>query len=446
MEAKEIKALKKKIRRDGWLNTLSGMGKKNRDKRTATTFENTVYLTDEELCDIFIGDGMGNKIISCVANEMTRKWIELQGDKEDANQVMEILNLLRTETQINTGIKYQRSFGGSLIVIGTNDGQEYIEELKLDNIKAIDYLKVYDSTMVDIQMSVFESDLNSPRYGMVEVYAIRNPLLDLAINIKGGANLDTHILVHHSRVLEFFGIPMPTRAKGKDSKARYWGMPILQTIYEQLKDTNSIFSNVSTIVYELIISVFNFVDLDDMLAEGNEDDLINRMEIINTTKSIINAVLLGEGDTFERNAANIGGVADIIDRFMILLAAVSNIPVTILWGRSPAGENATGESDMRNYYDMIQSKQKNDLKFPLQKLVNIISAFLKIAEPPTIKFNPLVQMTEKEIAEINKLEADTYKVKADGDKVYLDYGILEAEEVITLRGFDNIEEDTEDLE
>lgn len=45
-----------------------------------------------------------------------------------------------------------------------------------------------------------------------------------------------------------------------------------------------------------------------------------------------------------------------------MLSALTNIPQTILFGRSPAGMNATGESDFENYYNFIERIQKQDVK------------------------------------------------------------------------------------
>jgi uncharacterized protein len=41
--------------------------------------------------------------------------------------------------------------------------------------------------------------------------------------------------------------------------------------------------------------------------------------------------------------------------FRKIVSGAADIPVTRLLGQSPAGMNATGTSDMKNYHDRIQS-------------------------------------------------------------------------------------------
>ena len=55
-----------------------------------------------------------------------------------------------------------------------------------------------------------------------------------------------------------------------------------------------------------------------------------------------------------------------------LLSAVTCIPQTILFGRSPAGENATGESDLENYYNFVEGIQKRMLKKNIRTLIKAI--------------------------------------------------------------------------
>jgi len=40
---------------------------------------------------------------------------------------------------------------------------------------------------------------------------------------------------------------------------------------------------------------------------------------------------------------------------MQLASGAADIPMTRLLGQSPAGMNATGDGDMRNYYDRIEA-------------------------------------------------------------------------------------------
>jgi hypothetical protein len=94
--------------------------------------------------------------------------------------------------------------------------------------------------------------------------------------------------------------------------------------------------------------------------------------------------------------------------------------------------NATGESDMRNYYDSVRSLQSTDLKPILLYFLRVISEWQKIPEP-YIKFLPLQTMNEKEQADLKKQEADTEASEANTYKTYVDMGVLEPYEVRFLK-------------
>jgi phage-related protein (TIGR01555 family) len=90
--------------------------------------------------------------------------------------------------------------------------------------------------------------------------------------------------------------------------------------------------------------------------------------------------------------------------------------------------DATGESDIRLYYDRIHADQENELRAPLTRLIELL--FLTAdgptrgREPPTwtFEFTKLWQLNEKEHAELRKVQAET-------DVAYLEQGVLDPEEV-----------------
>ena len=75
-------------------------------------------------------------------------------------------------------------------------------------------------------------------------------------------------------------------------------------------------------------------------------DLYNTIQGMNAMMNNNSIQILGENDSFETHQYTFGGIADTYDRFMMDVAGAAETPVTKLFGRSPAGMNATGESDM----------------------------------------------------------------------------------------------------
>ena len=83
----------------------------------------------------------------------------------------------------------------------------------------------------------------------------------------------------------------------------------------------------------------------------------------------------------------------------------------ILLEISPSGFQATGEFDMRNFYDSIAVKQSNVFDQPMKKLIDILCLVNRIDNPGLIwKWNSLYKLSEREQAEVNRIKAETSSV------------------------------------
>ena len=406
---------------DGWTNVLAGLGFRM-DKSARTQFQNWRLILDPELHQMYMGDGLVTRIIDCVAEDMTREWIDLEGELEDEEQekkdletVSDVLEELDTEVAFNTALKWKRLYGGALIVMGIIDGKTPDQPVDFARVRGMSGLRVVDRVDVHIWNSIFDTDVMSPTFGQPLVY-------DVIFHI-GVTRVEQ--FVHASRCIPLFGKRVPQNlAYLMNMEHRYWGLSEVQFVYEKLRDFGSVTGSVVNIIMEFLIGKYTLTGLADMIAEGNEQSAITRMEIISMCKSVINGVLLGEGETFERDAATVTGIPEIIDRFMMIISGVVGIPVTRLFGRSAAGMDATGDNDMKQYYDRIRSNQKTELKPALRKLIEMICAWKKIKTSPQVKFNKLEQMTEKEEADIKKAEADTEFLKAQTAEKYITNQVL----------------------
>jgi phage-related protein (TIGR01555 family) len=113
-------------------------------------------------------------------------------------------------------------------------------------------------------------------------------------------------------------------------------------------------------------------------------------------------------------ATSFAGLPEMMDRSMMRVAAAAEMPLTLLFGRSPAGMNATGESDIRGWYDTVADAQTDELKPNLERLLKLIMLAQdsptrgKVPERWAVEFHPLWQPTELEAATVLKLKADTH--------------------------------------
>ena len=90
------------------------------------------------------------------------------------------------------------------------------------------------------------------------------------------------------------------------------------------------------------------------------------------------------------------------------LSGAADIPLTRLFGQSPAGLNSSGESDIKTYYDGILRRQESQLREPLTTLLDIVYRNVYgVPMPPEVSFSfvPLWQLTEQDRASIAAQDA-----------------------------------------
>jgi phage-related protein (TIGR01555 family) len=382
-------------RSDGWSNVMAGIGRKNADKTTHTHFQEDIPLTDQELSQIYMGDGLAKRIIDLKPKDATRQWITIPGDPNE--KILKELKRLDAQSMFTKALSYARLYRGSIIVIVEKGAIDLAKPLQ-KNPKAIQSLKVYSAARIETDLGDLIDNPQSLYFDDYEYFTV---------NLRSGVPLT----VHRSRCLVFHGEEAPDYGQ-IDTKYLYWGLPILKTLYNEVKDWGATKKAIANLILEFNVGKYTLSNLAQMLSSNDDSAvelIMQRLEVINMSKSMARSVLLGENESYERDSASVGGLADLLDRIMIDIAALAGYPVTKLWGRSPGGMNATGESDEANYYDDVSSYQEVTIQPPLQMLCNMIGNYLSVTDSE-LEFNPLKQLNEKDQAEVDNKNANSHNL------------------------------------
>jgi phage-related protein (TIGR01555 family) len=393
-------------RGDGWNNLLDGRGGST-DKRTQTKYAQRAVIDDNQLAGLYRENGLAKRIIELPADDMTRNWFKITGDTEDA--VLQKLQVLGAQMHTQSGIKWSRGFGAALMVMGIDDGGEWAEPVNEDAIKAVNFLMVFDRRECQVVQESISKDFNDKKIGQPQLYRITP--------VMGGSS----ITVHESRVIRFDGALLAHREMIANA---WWHDAILQAAYESLRQMGGVFDSTEFIVEDFIQTIVKIDNLFSLMASGKEDLIKQRLQLLDQSRHTKNMLLLDKNEEYDKKTASVSGLDELLDRFMMILSAASGIPVTLLMGRSPAGQNATGESDVRFYYDSIKADQVNDLSPRLERLIRYIYKSDGFTEPKTwsIKWNPVREMSDKERSEL-------YKLNADADVLYIMHQVLTPDEV-----------------
>jgi hypothetical protein len=412
---------------DSWSNALTGLNLKQ-DKSQYTKYGSAYILDDGTLAEMYVGDGLASRIVDIIADDMTREWVSLEGPHAD--KILKDMAALDAEEKFNTAIRWQRLFGGAIMIIGAMDSRTPDQPLDEKNIKGIEYLRVLDRTAVEIVSSEFDMNPMHSTFGQIIRYHLRFKVNTEIVEMK----------IHHTRVIPFMNDPIPNKLSDYFTQdTRYWGMSSIQRIYEGVRDLGGVSQSIVNILYEFMLGTYKFEGLAELLASTPDKDgksgaslLAERLNAINTSKSVLNGIVLDKEEDYSRQFATLAGLPEIMDRFMLNLSGSTSIPVTRLFGRSPAGLNATGENDLRNYYDLIEANQRNRLLPAIQRIVSFIQLWRKYKGEVEVTFNSLYQMTEKEIVEVTKIEAINFCKNGirDPAEVSREYGYEPPEDVI----------------
>lgn len=397
------------IRTDGYKNAVLGHGLKNKDPSANFGFEPGPILTDQMLSNLFIGNSIARKIISLPADEAVKNWITIDDDPD--SKPMQILDTMGAESCFADALRWGRLYGGSVILMLANDGGTLEDPLRENNVKEVESIRVYDKTQVFWNDAVLYEDPRNKLYGEPEYYEI-SPI--------GGMPFT----VHESRLLKFKGDPLPDYYR-----LRYqgWGLPSLQGLWNELLHNGHAHSLAILIMERMSQGVLKLDGLLETLEiEGGDKLVKDRLELIDMARSILNTIAIDSKDEFELKTMSLAQIPELLDRFGLAVSAASNIPFTLLFGRSPAGMNATGEADLENYYNMVKQMQKRQLKPQLSRLIRLIS---DSKEALKLTFAPLWLPSEKEQAETDKMKAEAKEKEAATANIYVGMGALDPSEV-----------------
>ena len=108
------------------------------------------------------------------------------------------------------------------------------------------------------------------------------------------------------------------------------------------------------------------------------------------------------------------GIRELIAEYQIAVSAECGIPVAILFGRSAAGMNATGEADFDAYYDYLETLQRTKLTPALERITALVLAQAGMQDIGDwfIQWKPLKSPTEKQQADLDKARAEARAIQA----------------------------------
>lgn len=341
------------------------------------------------------------RIIDTIPNDMLKNWITVtsQLEPELIDRYKRELRKTQLIQKIKKGLKWGRLYGGAIgIMLVRGQGDNLSLPLDLRRMVPGDFagLLIFDRWNGVNPSGELVSDIRDPEYGLPKYYSVTDPA-------NGGL-----VKIHHSRCLRFTGNDLPY---WEELAEQYWGASVIESVFDELKKRDNVSWNIAQLTFMANLRVLKMSDLGQLLAMGDQHsqaELYRTIAAQNELMSNMGMQIMDAADSLETHQYTFSGLSEVYEQFIMDIAGAAEYPVTRLFGRSPSGLNATGESDMQNYYEMIAAKQESDLRPALNKLLPVVfmSTLGVVPDDLDFEFDPVEEPNDEERTDLAKSGTD----------------------------------------
>jgi uncharacterized protein len=404
-----------------WVNPTTGVGGPQ-DKSAGFTYVGGLdaLYSPYIFTEMYEQEPYIAKIVDMLVNEAMRRGFKVETDVEDPKskeRIQDHFDRLKVKTRFTEGCKWGRLHGGAATLIGSADTQQWMP-LK----PGAQILHLTNFERDELNPARYYDDPLSDKFGEPSHYR-------LSPSSSGGSSR-SGMLVHESRLIRWYGV-LTTRTKQTMNQG--WGSSVLLRCIKAISQYQGALASALASLANANQDVFKVKDLAKMIKAGQSDLLREKLRVLDEFRSAVRAIAVdADGEDFVRSSLALTGVSDIIEMAMLNLSAASESPITRLFGRAPAGLNATGESDERMFQANAQVQQTDVFNPALTYLTRLIfrdpSGPTSGIEPSTwsIQWPSLWEPTALEAAQIDLANMQT-------DSGNIDKGIYKASDAAKAR-------------
>lgn len=373
------------LKSDSWKALFGGSfgGRGDKGRTDKLRLVPNAVLDDDTLNTAYRDLWLVRRLVESRADEVLRcGWGVPETEKLD--------NFKRLNTATHPEGAFQRAChmadlkGGAGLFVGYKNqaGQDLLQPPPSGGEVA--FLEVFDK--FQLQGMGREREVDSPEYDQPQVWQVIGPRR-------------TGLMFHTSRLVKFPGATKGTDL-GTTERDRDWGYSQLQARWDDVVRYGVFWQAIGHLMQLSSVGVLKLHGLIELLATKRRADAEARIDLLNETLSIARMLLLDakQGEEYHREAVSFTDMPALLQELQLATAGAFHMPVTKLFGRAPAGMNATGESDVRNWYDECQSYGQSTIHPRLERLLSITEG-----RAIEVKFKPLWQPTETEQATVRNL-------------------------------------------
>lgn len=377
---------------DAFSNPLFRLGYGSQSPLEATEYPLTRMTDNYALLNSLYRDNwVVQNVVGLMVDDMLREWYRIKGtvSPESLDALEKAERKTRIRERLNEGLRWGRLYGGAAGLILIKGQEDLSKPLDLDMVfpgsfQGLYILDRWQGVTPNMEV-VFEGGDPVP-----ESYSITD------------ARGYTVVNVHHSRLIRFTGRDLPYLERVAEM---YWGESEVEALYKEVVAHDNVSANMAALTFQANINTMEVKGLEQLFSIGSSQAqrrFWNVMQAQSVLRSNFGTQLVEEGTKLTNTQYHFNGLQEVYESMCLNLCGASHYPMTKLFGRSPAGMNATGESDLKNYYDYVDSQREAKLRPALQKLLPVLamSAWGFVPDDLDFAFPPLWTPTATETAEI----------------------------------------------
>ena len=366
-------------------------------------------------------NGLLRACIETISDDMTRAWIKFERniDGPDANNDGEITPEEKEE------LKQKEQESDTLIAEMTRTMEKY--HLREKFHEARDLVGYEGGAMIFIDTGAVGEELKTPltvknycdelKMGDLKGFVVIDP-----VNIFPGLYNASDPLkpdyftpqtwwilgqeVHESRLIRLVDNEVPVLLR---PSYNFMGIPQAQILWDYILHFQQCRHASADLITKHSTTVFKTAMGDILFSAEGAQKLDTRIQYFKQNRDNLNIVAIDkESEDLVNVDAPVTGVDMICKQALEYLAAINRTPAVKLLGISPSGFNATGESDLRNYYDHIRSQQEKVFRAGLQKCLDVLQLNLngKIDQTLKFEFAPLSEEDKNSLVQYQKTKVD----------------------------------------
>ena len=401
---------------DAFSNPLFHLGFGSQSPLEATEYPLT-RMTDNYalLNSLYRGNWVVQNVIGLMVDDMLREWYTVKGVPPDALTALDNLERrVGLRECLNEGLRWGRLYGGAAGLILIKGQDDLSQPLDLGMVYPGSFRGLY---ILDRWQGV------TPNMGLT---IERGKEVPTSYSINDG-NGHTVANVHASRVIRFTGRDLPRIERQTEM---YWGESELEALYNEVVAHDNVSANMAALTFQANVNTMEVKGMEQLLSMSSpavQRRFWQVMQAQATLRSNFGMQLVEQGNKLTNTQYSFAGLRDVYESMCQNLCGASHYPMTKLFGRSPGGLNATGESDSRNYYEYVDSQREAKLRPVIEKLLPIMamSAWGVVPDDMSIEFPPLWTPTARENAEIGKIKAEAALAAFQANALPLDTTLQE---------------------